>query len=257
MADEKEIEVVEPQNLTLSQESELNAKAASLEGFEQRMMFETYYKMGESRSMAKLAKQIGRATRTIERWSNEFRWTSRIRERERQAAEFLLMQKSAQEESETKKKHLTLIDASVAQWSKRLVEGKIRLRTVEDLERLIRLRWDIHNIPDKRVNASAAAGSSTIDLRLRNMDRNELQQFLYSTLRSIERVMNKKTGTVEASGGEVGKKKEKMNLDISLSMDDEAAPHNEAPTQRPNTEGVIDIDHLNMDDLDMDEDFDD
>lgn len=210
---------VQAQNLSLSQESELNATAASQESFEHKMAFETYYKLGESRSFAKTAKQIGRAVRTIEDWAAKYRWTPRVRERERQAAEFLLMQKSAEEEAKTKEKHLTLIDASISQWSKNLLEGGIKLKTVEDVEKLIRLRWDIAGMQSKRVNPGAMSqGGGMIDLRLRNMDREELQKFLHGTLSSISRIMNKKP----RSATELAEPKstEKINMDLRISMDD-------------------------------------
>lgn len=218
-------------NLTMSQESELNAKAAAQEGFEEKMAFEIYYKMGESRSLVQVAKKVGRSKSGIEKWASDFRWTARIKERERQAAEFLLLQKSAQEEAEVKKKHLTLIDASIGGWAKKLTEGKIRLRSVEDLERLIRMRWDLTSMPDKRVNVMGAAGSAgMIDLRLRNMDRGELQQFLYSTLKSIERITNKDKSIRSSDGS---KPQPKMSMDLTVNL-----------TQTPDTEGqgeVIDV----------------
>lgn len=217
MADKKD--VLDPANLTLTQESELNAKAASLESFDQKMAFETYYKLGNGRTYVKVAGQVGRAERTVRRWAEDFRWPERVRERERQAAEFLLMQKSAEEEAKTKEKHLTLIDATVSQWSKKLLEGGIKLRSVEDLERLIRLRWDISGIPEKRVSASGATGGGgMIDLRLRNMNREELQKFLHGTMASISRIMDKRPLKAPGSGGD-----EKMSMDLRVELG-EAAP---------------------------------
>lgn len=233
---------VSPVNLTLSQEAELNAKAASLESFDQKMAFETYYKMGDHRSFAKAGKQIGRSVKTIEVWASQYRWTARVKERERQAAEYLLMQKSAEEEAKTKEKHLTLIDATVAQWSKKLISGDIKLKSVEDLERLVRLRWDIAGLPERRVNPSGAAGGGMIDLRLRNMDRDELQKFLHGTLSSISRIMNKKP-LIGPDGGAEPLDSDKINMDLTISVG-EAAPRTRNAQEVVNDSDVIDVGSL-------------
>lgn len=247
-------------NLSLSQEADLNAKAAAAETFEQKMGFETYYKLGSKRSLAKTAEQLGRAPRTIEDWAIKGRWTNRVKERERTAAEFLLMQKSAEEEANTKAKHLTLVDASIAEWSKKLLGGEIKLSKVEDLEKLIRMRWELTNMPDKRVNGQALAnqGGGMIDLRLRGMDRTELQKFLHSTLSSIQRITNK-----DGSSGatkEPANNEQKFNLNISLQQT-KAAPQKvlaKAPATAKEPE-VIDagqIDDLSSDFEDLSLDFD-
>jgi len=214
-------EKVDASNLTLSQEAELNAKAASLEGFEQKMGFESYYKLGEKRSLAKAAADLGRSVKTVENWAVQFRWTARVRERERMAAEYLLMQKSAEEESKTKEKHLTLIDATISKWSQLLIANEIKLKTVDDLQKLIAMRWELADKPDRRVNPVGVAGSSgaMLDLRLRGMPREELQKFLHGTLRGIERLMNKKplTGPAEPKSGE------KINMDLRVQIPDAGA----------------------------------
>ena len=203
-----------PANLTMSQESELNAKAQADETFEQKMSFETYYKMGDNRSLAKVAKKTGRGLTTLEDWSSKLRWSARVKERERQAAEYLLMQQSAQEEAEQKQKHLTLIDASIAQWSKKLVDGSIVLKSVDDLKKLVELRWQIAQIKERTVNVAGVGHGASIDLRLRGMKREELQQFLYSTLKSIERVMNK-----PKPGVKTGDKQVERAIDMAIKVE--------------------------------------
>lgn len=209
----KKNDEIQPHNVTMAQESELNAKAAAEEGFVERMAFESYYKLGDNRSISKIAKDLTKARSTVQDWSSKFRWVSRVKERERQAAEYLLMQKSAQEEAETKRKHLTLIDAAISTFSKKLVENKIVIKTVDDLQKLVNMRWKLAHMPDKRVNPAAIKGGASIDLRLRGMEKTELQSFLYSTLKSIERVMNKpKFGSPQPDDPN-----ETMDLSLSVS----------------------------------------
>ena len=243
---------VQPQNLTMSQESELNSKAATQEGFEQRMAFETYYKMGDKRSLRAISNKLSKPLITVEKWSSKFRWIPRVKERERQAAEYLLMQKSAKDEAETKQKHLTLVDATIGQWSKKLVEGGIQLKTVDDLQKLVNLRWQLAQMPDKVVNQTVASQGASIDLRLRNMDRTQLNQFLYGTMKSIERVMNRKEPQAVEPIKQGGSGK--MNLDIKFSQHDDAPPAK--PQNDPNTIEIDPIDitpaDLDFDDLDLD-----
>lgn len=206
-------------NLSLSQEADLNAKAAAGESFEQKMGFETYYKLGTKRSLDHTAKQLGRSKRAVEEWASKGRWSARVKERERAAAEYLLMQRSAEEEAKTKTNHLTLVDATISQWSKKLLANEIKITKVEDLEKLIKMRWELAGMPDKRVNGASLAaggGGGMIDLRLRGMERDELQKFLHSTLSSIARITNRKQSAGAPAAGNQNSS-EKFNLNIQLT----------------------------------------
>ena len=235
----KSITKSESKNLTMAQEAELNSKAASKEGFEHKLAFETYYKTGEKRSLKAIAQKLNKGLSTVEEWSKKYRWVARVKERERQAAEYILMQQSAKEEAEVKQKHLTLVDASIGQWSKKLVDGTIKLTSVDDLQKLVNLRWQLAQMPDKLVNKAIAAQGATIDLRLRNMDKKELQSFLYGTLKSIQRVMSK-----PSVGDKSSKAGEKMSLDIRLERHDEAPPNSDFD--------IIEIESTETEDFDFD-----
>lgn len=243
----------DPILLTPNQEVELNDRAASEENFEQKMAFETYFKAGDIRSLSRLAKEIGKAKSTLELWSSKFRWQSRVAEREKAAAEYMLIQDNAKKNAAIRKNHLTIIDGTIAMWVKKLKEGQVQLKGVDDLQRLLKLRWDIHGIPEQQVNPTHARseGGASIDLRLRNMDRQELNQFLYSTLKSIERVMTNTpddrikniTHTTKATPPKAKQQtiveptqEKKMSLDISLREEDS----NTKPTD--DDFGLIDLD---------------
>ena len=240
MANEKEL--VDSHSLTMSQDSELNAKAAADEGFVERMAFETYYKLGDNRTLKKIATSLSKGSATIERWSKKYRWPQRVKERERQAAEYLLMQQSAQEEAETKKKHLTLIDAAISTFSKKLVEGGVKLDSVDDLQKLVNMRWKLANMPDKRVNPTAVRGGASIDLRLSGMEKTELQSFLYSTLKSIERVMNRpKYGNSKQESEDI------MDLDISLRKNSKVIEAPQTKVIEAESEEIEIFDDLDID----------
>lgn len=238
-------------NLSLSQEADLNAKAAAGESFEQKMGFETYYKLGSKRSLDQTAKQLGRSKRAVEEWAVKGRWTARVKERERAAAEYLLMQRSAEEEAKTKTNHLTLVDATISQWSKKLLAGEIKITKVEDLEKLIKMRWELANMPDKRVNGAGLAaqgGGGMIDLRLRGMERDELQKFLHGTLSSINRIMNRKQGGSQPAPS--AQENEKFNLNITLSKkapEPAKAAENDVIDVTPISDLPIEFDELPLD----------
>lgn len=205
--------VSKPSDVVMSEESALNAQAQADEPFETRAAFELYYKLGEQRSLERIAKQVGRHRTTIEDWSTKYRWQARLKERERQAAEYLIMQQSAAEEAETRKQHLTLIDAATSQWSKNLLSGSIKLEKVEDLDKLLKLRYRIASLPDKTANPTAVGGqSATIDLRLRNMDPDEMRKLLYETMQSIQRVMDK-----PRFGSRVGESGPEISLGVTVT----------------------------------------
>lgn len=180
------------------EQKQLNDLAVSEESFEQKMAFETYYKTGESRSISRLSKEVGKAVSTLELWSKRFRWQSRVAEREKAAAEYMLIQEDAKKNAEVKKNHLTLVDATISSWVQKLKNGDVKLKGVDDLQKLIKLRWFISEIPDKQVNPTHQRSESgaNIDLRLRDMGREELYKFLYSTLKSIDRVVTKADANV-------------------------------------------------------------
>lgn len=241
-------------NLSLTQEADLNSKAAAGESFEQKMGFETYYKLGAKRSLLQTAKQLGRGARTVEEWAAKGRWSARVKERERAAAEYLLMQRSAEEEAKTKTNHLTLVDATISQWSKKLLSGEIKISKVEDLEKLIKLRWELAGMPDKRVNGAGLAanggGGGMIDLRLRGMEREELQKFLHSTLSSISRITNRKGANAEPNGNQ--KDGEKFNLNIQLTKKaSDAQPAKIANNDLIDVTPIADV-PLEFDDLPLD-----
>ena len=237
--------------LTPNQELELNDRAAAEENFEQKMAFETYFKAGDIRSLSRLSKEVGKAKSTLELWSSKFRWQSRVAEREKAAAEYMLIQNNAKKNAAIRKNHLTIIDGTIALWVKKLKDGDVQLKGVDDLQRLLKLRWDIHGIPEQQVNPTHARseGGASIDLRLRNMDRQELNQFLYSTLKSIERVMSNNpedraknvtdtasTNKTTTYSKQATSHEKKMSLDISLKEEDS----NTKPTD--DDFGLIDLD---------------
>lgn len=177
---------------TMNAEAELNAKAASQEPFEQRMAFEAYYKMGDERSLVKLSEQIQRHRVTVEEWSRKFRWVSRVKERERQAAEFQLMISNAQEEASRKKTHIEIIDSAIGMWVQKLADKTIVLKSVDDLEKLVNLRWKLAGMPDKVIQHNHSQHfSGSIDLNLKDMGREQLLNFLHEMMHGIRRVMER------------------------------------------------------------------
>lgn len=243
----------DPASMTISQESELNAKAAAEETFEQKMAFETYYRMGEKRSITKLAKEMDKHRSTLELWSSKYRWVHRVKEREKAMAEYLLLQQDAKQEADTKNRQLKLIDGTIAIWAKKLQDKEIKITSIDDLEKLINLRWKVAGIPDKQVNPTHARthGGTTVDLRLRNMERPQMIQFLHSTLKSIERIMQrdmKPAGKALPPNEErdVQEMKEKISLDLHMETDGGGG-------NGSSDMGVIDLDDEDLMTLDVDD----
>lgn len=180
----------------MTPESILNHKAQNDENAEQRMAFEIYYRAGQDRSIIKVANQVGKAKSTVELWSRKYRWQPRVKEREKIAAEHNLTVQAIVEESELKKKHVRIIDAVIVQAVQQFKDKAIKIKSTDELLRLIDTRWKIAAAAaGVRQGANNAGGSSmnihgpvVVDLGLSKMPRGERLQFIQSMLVGIQRV---------------------------------------------------------------------
>jgi hypothetical protein len=114
--------------------------------------FKTYLELGAQRSLATVAKQHGKSTTMIERWSRRFDWPARVQAHaghlaavERQAIEGLALEKAVEwdkvhealkiAEWQRHKKLIALADEVIARWEK----NKNKCGTLEGIARLLEL----------------------------------------------------------------------------------------------------------------------
>lgn len=112
----------------LSKENELQKKA-----------FEIYYMLGEKRSLRAVAEEIGRTERTVAGWSRSFNWVSRVTQRNIEDAKNRREEQINTQLTDVRTKYRIIINNFMAQLSKDVLDGKIKIRNVQDFERLVKL----------------------------------------------------------------------------------------------------------------------
>mgnify|MGYP000805203966 FL=1 len=113
---------------TLSKENELQRKA-----------FELYYGLGDKRSLRAVAETIGRTERTVAGWSMAFNWVARVTQRNIENAQNSNEAKIIAELTDVRTKYRILINNLMADFSKDIVQGKVKVKNINDFERLVKL----------------------------------------------------------------------------------------------------------------------
>lgn len=120
MADNKDIERYKTENL------------------QQKEAFEFYYAMGQDRNLEKVAEQFTKSPRTVYEWSRKFNWQERIAQRDIEVSK-KMAEKTINAVADEKANYRKLIKLAIAQFANGLRDGDIKIRSVSDLEKLIKL----------------------------------------------------------------------------------------------------------------------
>lgn len=113
---------------TLSKENELQRKA-----------FELYYGLRDKRSLRAVAETIGRTERTVAEWSRAFNWVARVTQRNIENAQNSNEAKITAELTDVRTKYRILINNLMADFSKDIAQGKVKVKNINDFERLVKL----------------------------------------------------------------------------------------------------------------------
>ena len=103
----------------------------------QKQAFDLYYGMGEKRSLEAVAAGCGMSTRTIGEWSRRFGWKDRVVQREIEDA--ANQGSVANSVIDAKAEYRKIIRALIAGFSKDYKAGKIRIKNIQDFERVVKL----------------------------------------------------------------------------------------------------------------------
>lgn len=112
----------------LSKENELQKKA-----------FEIYYMMGEKRSLRAVAEEIGRTERTVAGWSRSFSWVARVTQRNIEDAKNRREEQINTQLTDVRTKYRIIINNFMAQLSNDVLNGKIKVKNINDFEKLVKL----------------------------------------------------------------------------------------------------------------------
>lgn len=112
----------------LTKENELQSRA-----------FELYYGLGEKRSLKAVAETIGRTERTVAGWSRSFNWVARVTQRNIENSQNKREEAINTQLTDVRAKYRVIINNFMAELSKRVVKGEIKIRNIQDFERLVKL----------------------------------------------------------------------------------------------------------------------
>lgn len=112
----------------LTKENELQSRA-----------FEMYYGLGDKRSLKAVAETIGRTERTVAGWSRSFNWVARVTQRNIENSQNKREEAINTQLTNVRARYRVIINNFMAELSKRVIKGEIRVRNIQDFERLVKL----------------------------------------------------------------------------------------------------------------------
>jgi hypothetical protein len=104
--------------------------------------FDYYYGLGDTRSCTLVAEKFNKSPKTVEKWSYTEGWQEEVKLRDRQALE-LARQRAVINKVDTIEDYRKIIKASLSVYIEKLKKGKVDIKTVQDMERLIKLDIDL------------------------------------------------------------------------------------------------------------------
>jgi hypothetical protein len=100
--------------------------------------FEYYYSLGAGRNLPSVAVQCGVSEKSVATWSKTFDWQARIEQRDMENAKRL--QKATDDTVvAVKARYRKIVQTAIGDFVKRMKEGEVKVISIMDLERLIKL----------------------------------------------------------------------------------------------------------------------
>lgn len=114
------------------------------ETVEHRLAFEEYIKLGDERSLAKVAEITGKHELTVQRWSSVFDWVGRARAIDMANIDTAGVE-PLPEQMESRKRNLKLVDvmlreAAVIDEDGNIVSSKVKLKSMTDIRTALEVR---------------------------------------------------------------------------------------------------------------------
>ena len=138
----------------------------STENSLQREAFEIYYHLRDRRSLKQVAEEIERTERTVAGWSRSFNWVDRVKQREIEDARNMGGNALNAQTTDVRAKYRVIINNFMEELSRRVIKGEIKIRNIQDFERLVKL--DLLLMGEATDNTSS---SNTTELSKADQDR--------------------------------------------------------------------------------------
>lgn len=112
------------------------------ENVKHQQAFEYYYMLGPARSYSRVADAFAVAIPTVGTWAKQFSWKERVKERDnKNMAE--IREANDNDFINDMKGYRKIIRASVADYIKRLKDGKVKIETSGDFIKLVKLDMEL------------------------------------------------------------------------------------------------------------------
>lgn len=105
----------------------------------QREAFEIYYHLGDKRTLKAVAEKVNRTERCVAGWSRDHHWVDRVKQREIEDAKNAGIASLNAHTTDVKTRYRILINNLMAQASKMIANGELKIKNIPDLERVVKL----------------------------------------------------------------------------------------------------------------------
>ena len=108
-----------------------------------------------------MAETIGRTERTVAGWSRAFNWVARVTQRNIENSQNKREEALNTQLTDVRARYRVIINNFMADLSKRVMKGEIKVRNIQDFERLVKLDLLLMGEPTDRAEI---AGSKDVEL---------------------------------------------------------------------------------------------
>ena len=98
-----------------------------------------YYGLGDKRSLKAVAETIGRTERTVAGWSRSFNWVARVTQRNIENSQNKREEDLNTQLTDVRARYRVIINNFMADLSRRVIKGELKVRNIQDFERLVKL----------------------------------------------------------------------------------------------------------------------
>lgn len=129
----------------------------------QKQAFEIYYGLGEKRSLRAVSKEVERTERTVAGWSRAYNWVDRVKQREIEDNKNMGGEALNSQTTDVKTRYRILMNNLIAKATTKMAEGTLAIKSVQDLERVVKLDLLLMGESTERQDTTATTELSKAD----------------------------------------------------------------------------------------------
>lgn len=135
----------------------------SKEGALQKEAFEFYYHLGSQRSLRLVAEKFDRTERTVAGWSRSFNWVARVQQREIEEDKNLNTGNISAQTTDVRTRYRIVLNNLIAKATKSIADGTLKIKTIKDLDTIIKLDLLLMGEATDKVELAGVAGFTKED----------------------------------------------------------------------------------------------